>query len=548
MYAALAERGRDERPEQRHGNQGEQHEPTNLEDHDATSEETHRRRADIVGILVLGLVLCAAASTAGSPPQAAAVPAQPAGTWVIEDVTVIPADTDEALAHRTVVIRDGTIAQILPHGARVNVENATIIDGRGTYLVPGFVDAHAHIANEGAIRGSQDAVIAGLDLGGDSRYDRQIMLRFLKAGVTGAVNLGGTAGSDAHLLRLRDAIDAGRIDGPTLYVGKRINGPRASVAVEPTEPAPASTPESPSTAADGIAAVRRARERGYDFIKPYQFLNRETYRAIVEESARQGLITTGHLPELGCASCADRAFVFAHPMTNIAHVEELARLARVEHDLSAKDLEALAQSVAASRMSVTPTLIALKTIVDMYVHRRVPAVPGGGAASVDPVTRLGWVPPANRYLSQAFRDQEGADTFSAGYFFARVLLRELWKRKVPLTVGTDAALPGVAFGVSVQQEMIELREIGLTPVEVLRAASINAHRLFDPRAGSGAVRVGERANLVLLEADPLADIQNISRIAGVFAQGRWLPMAEIDRKLAEGAGFERALEEQVRVP
>jgi imidazolonepropionase-like amidohydrolase len=95
--------------------------------------------------------------------------------------------------------------------------------------------------------------------------------------------------------------------------------------------------------------------------------------------------------------------------------------------------------------------------------------------------------------------------------------------------------------------MIELREIGLTPVEVLRAASINAHRLFDPRAGSGAVREGERANLVLLEADPLADIQNISKIAGLFAQGRWLPMAEIDRKLAEGEGFERALEEQLRV-
>lgn len=174
---------------------------------------------------------------------------------------MIPADTDEALPHRTVVIRDGTIERILPQGARADVENATVIDGRGKYVVPGFVDAHVHMANEGAIRDSTDAAIARLDLGPDRRYDRQIMLRFLKAGVTGAVNMGGGAGSDAHLLRLRDAIDAGRIDGPTLYVGKRINGPRASVALEPTKPAPASTPESPSTAADGIAAVRRARER-----------------------------------------------------------------------------------------------------------------------------------------------------------------------------------------------------------------------------------------------------------------------------------------------
>ncbi|MGO1072044.1 amidohydrolase family protein [Lysobacter sp. CA199] len=493
---------------------------------------------------LLGLALGAAPATAAA--QTAATTAPPAGTWVVSDVTVIPADTDEVWMHRTVVIRDGKIARIFPQGTKAKVNNATVVDGRGKFLVPGFVDAHLHIATEGAIRDSKDAAIAGLDLGQEHRYDRQIMLRFLKAGVTGAANLGGSAGSDEDLLRLRGEIDAGRIDGPKLYVGKRINGPRAAVAIKPTQPAPASKPESPSTAADGIAAVRRARERGYDFIKPYQFLNRETYRAIVEESARRGLITTGHLPELGCASCADRAFVFAHPMTNIAHSEELARFARVEHDLSPDDVERLADAVSASGMSVTPTLVTLKTIVDMYVHRQVPAVPGDWAASVDPVTRLDWVPPANRYLSRAFREQDGADTFSAGYDFARVLTRALWKRGVPLTVGTDAALPGLAFGVSVQQEMIELGEIGLKPVEVLRAASINAHRLFDPQAGSGAVREGQNANLVLLEADPLADIQNVSKIAGVFAQGRWLPMAEIDRKLAQGEAFERELEQQIR--
>ncbi|MGH8079344.1 MAG: amidohydrolase family protein, partial [Lysobacter sp.] len=328
--------------------------------------------------------------------------------------------------------------------------------------------------------------------------------------------------------------------------GKLINGPRAAVATPPDPSAPASKPESPSTAADGIEAVRRARQRGYDFIKPYQFLNRETYQAVVDEAKRQGFVTTGHLPELGCPSCADRAFVFAHPMNNIAHSEELARFARIEHDLAPTDIPALAQAVSDSGMSVTPTLVTLKTIVQMYMYRAVPAVPGDWMGTVDPVTRRDWGEPANRYLSQAFRDQEGADTFPAGYDFARVLTRELWKRKVPLTVGTDAALPGLAFGVSVPQEMIELRGLGLKPIEVLRAASINAHRLFDPQAGSGALREGERANLVLLDADPLADIQNVSKVAGVFAQGRWLSAAQIERKLAEGEAFERDLERQLR--
>jgi imidazolonepropionase-like amidohydrolase len=348
------------------------------------------------------------------------------------------------------------------------------------------------------------------------------------------------------LLWLRGEIDAGRIDGPKLYVGKRINGPRAAVAAKPEDAVPASKPEAPTTAADGITAVRRARERGYDFIKPYQFLNRETYLAVVEEAKRQGFITTGHLPQLGCASCADRGFAFAHPMTNVAHIEELARVARFGTDLSPKDIDALAQAMVDSRMSVSPGLITLKTIVAMYVQREVPPVPGDWLKLVDPVTRLDWTPPANRYLSQAFRDQENADRFSAGYDFGRVLARELWKRGVRFTVGTDAALPGLAFGVSAQQEMIELREIGLTPVEVLRAASINAHTLFDPKAGSGAVREGEHANLVLLNADPLIDIHNVSKIDGVFAQGRWLSMAQIDRQLAEGEAFERELERQIQ--
>jgi len=489
---------------------------------------------------ILGVWMAAVAAPAAAGPGA-----ETTARWVVRDVTVIPADTGEALPHRTVLIRDGRIVRILEAGAAPRPQDGQVVDGRGKYLVPGFVDAHLHLANEGAIRASKDPVLAGLPLGPDHRYDRRVLLTLLRAGVTGAANLGGGAASDEHLLRLRDQIAAGRMPGPTLYVGKRINGPRAAVAAKPEGAAPASSVDAPTTAADGIAAVRRARERGYDFIKPYQFLNRQTYRAVVEEARRQRLITTGHLPELGCADCADRAFAFAHPLDNIAHSEELARYARVGSGLAPADVDALAQAVAASGASVTPTLITLKTIVAMYVQREVPAVPGDWAQRVDPVTRREWVPPANRYLSQAFRAQDGADAFSAGYDFARVLTRALWKRGVPLTVGTDAALPGLAFGVSVRQEMIELREIGLSPVEVLRAASINAHRLFDPAGGRGAVREGERADLVLLDADPLADIHNVAKIAGVFVRGQWWPIARIDALLAQDADFERELAERL---
>ncbi|MGH8079034.1 MAG: amidohydrolase family protein, partial [Lysobacter sp.] len=169
---------------------------------------------------LLGLAIGAAAPA--TPSTAAAVETQPAGTWVVRDVTVIPVDTDEVLAHRTVLIRDGKIAKILPQGAKAKIKDAQVVDGSGKFLLPGFVDAHVHIATEGAIRTSKDAALSALDLGTEHRYDRQIMLSFLKAGVTGAANLGGSVGSDDDLLRLRGEIDAGRFDGPKLYVGKLI--------------------------------------------------------------------------------------------------------------------------------------------------------------------------------------------------------------------------------------------------------------------------------------------------------------------------------------
>uniref|UniRef100_UPI0021489296 amidohydrolase family protein n=1 Tax=Tahibacter caeni TaxID=1453545 RepID=UPI0021489296 len=317
------------------------------------------------------------------------------------------------------------------------------------------------------------------------------------------------------------------------------------LAEAPGTPPPASTPEAPGTPADAVAAVRDAKRRGYDFIKPYQFLERETYRAVVDTARELDLPTSGHLPELGCTACADRAFAFAHPMSNIAHAEELARYAQAD-DLSAADVDALADAVVRARSGVTPTLITLKTIVHMYTQRQAPAVPAGWDGLVDPLTRRGWQPPHNRYLSAGFRAQPGLERLPAAYDFARVLTRALWKRGVPLTTGTDATLPGLAYGVSLQQEMQELRAIGLSPLEVLRAASIHARRLFAGADGSGAVRRGQRADLVLLDADPLADIGNTARIAGVFAGGRWLPIARIDAELAELTARNAALEPALR--
>ncbi|ATQ41731.1 amidohydrolase family protein [Caulobacter mirabilis] len=475
------------------------------------------------------LLLSVLAALAGALPALAAPAAAP---LVIADVTVIPVDTDEVLPGRTVLIRDGRIVRIDPAKEARIPKGATVVDGRGKFLVPGFFDAHVHITARAAAKASRDPATAALDL--PPGYDQAVMLSFLRAGVTSVANLGGGPVGDGELLRLREEIAAGRTAGPRLYIAKRINGPLAGVTEKDLATAPASTIDAPTIAADGAAAVQAAKAKGYDFIKPYQFLNRQTYAAVVEEAGRQGFVTTGHLPELGCSVCADRAFVFAHPMSNVAHAEELQRYGR-ETDLAPADIDALADLVKRSGMGVTPTLITMKAIQHMQVEREVMPVAPGWSRYLDPVSRLQWTAPANRYLGQPFRDRDGAHLFSASYDFARVLTRQLWKRGVPLTVGTDASLPGLVYGHSVHQEMIELHEIGLSPVEVLRAASLNGRRLFDPKGDDGAIRPGRRADLVLLGADPLADVRNVETVEGVVAAGLWRSAAELDRLYEEAA-------------
>lgn len=480
--------------------------------------------------LLLGVWIQPATSHAESP----SVPDHPTtdGTsWLVTDLTVIPLmGAVQRMPGQDVLIRDGRIVRIEDHAAANGTHDATPIDGHGKFLVPGFVDAHAHLATDADLGEGETRRDLPTTPGDAHAYDRLVLLMYLRAGVTGVANLGGSESNDRHLLWLRGEIANGRMPGPTLYVGKRINGQWKDVSADRSD-VPASSVERPMTARDARKAVRKARALGYDFIKPYQHLNREAYLAVVQEVRQLGFLTTGHLPELGCAVCVDQATAFAVPMDNIAHSEELSRYG-LAYQLSPGGIEALVAQVASSGISVTPTLVTQKAIVSMYADREVMQPPAGWADLVDPVTRREWSSPRNRYLSAKFRAQTGAELFPAMYDFSRLLTRELWKRGVPLTVGTDAPMPGLAFGISVQQEMLELGKLGIPSADVLKAASTNADALFRPDRQPQGIRVGAAANIVMLDADPLEDIHNISSIAGVFANGHWLTTRQLDALLS----------------
>ena len=194
---------------------------------------------------------------------------------------------------------------------------------------------------------------------------------------------------------------------------------------------------------------------------------------------------------------------------------------------------------------VTPTLITTRAILYMYVHRHVPPLPEYILDSLDPVTLNTWRPEHTRYLTEAFRAQPGIDRYPAGFDFDRVLTRKLFRSGVPLLVGTDAhTVPGLAYGYSVHQEMLELNALGLTPYQVLRAATVTPHELIRDSDRAGFVKVGQRADLVLLNANPLADIRNARNIAGVVVDGHWLSARQLHERTQENTAYFRRLASQ----
>ncbi len=141
-----------------------------------------------------------------------------------------------------------------------------------------------------------------------------------------------------------------------------------------------------------------------------------------------------------------------------------------------------------------------------------------------------WTPPANPYVKR----WKPADVlrFSAQYRVMEALVRALHAAGVPLLVGSDCLVPAVVPGFSMHDEMHLMVLAGLSPYEVLKAATANAARFLGQAHLAGTVEVGKQADLLLLDANPMRDIATARRRAGLMLRGRWLPEAQLQAGLA----------------
>jgi imidazolonepropionase-like amidohydrolase len=418
-----------------------------------------------------------------------------ASSLAITDVTVIDVRTGTAISDRTVVVTDGRIVAVGGSFETAIPEGAERVDGRGRFLLPGLCDMHVHLGPyEGA---------------------RQTARRLLASGITCARDMGSPRDG---VIRLRDEIQAGAQDGPVLVVA----GPLVQPALPP---ALAANPMllAVASAAEARVAVRRLKTAGVDFVKVSGALPRDAYRAIAEESRRSGLRFAGHVPPAITAAEAARAGQASIEHLGGDSLAVLVSCSRQPEPLVREARRILADAVSAVWVGREPDVAAhvrpafTRPVLDTFD-------PGRARALFATFARQGtWQTPTLLALLGSWRS--AAEKLAAA---DRPVVEELATRTkaavrmmrdagVPLLAGTDLPLRD---GVSpLADELAEMVAAGLTPADALRSAT-SGPATFLRRTDAGHIGLGMRADLVLLEADPLQDVRNVKKVAAVVARGR----------------------------
>ena len=418
-------------------------------------------------------------------------------TYTIKNVNIIPMTEDNKVIEKaTVVIQNKKILSI---NDSIPV-NATIIDGTDKWLIPGLIDMHVH--NLADIRMSSNYPTKGATLFMDNQ---DFMLLYVANGVTTTFELSGRV---EHFGQRNEIIN-GEVIGPRIALAYLVDGGE-----------PGNTANTPS---DGRQTVRLAKQQGYEFIKVYSNLNAETYKAIIDEASKQKMKVIGHIPTIFKGNTKD-AFVPHFGM--VAHAEEFSSQTDKYTDEVAKEFAKLAKD---NGTWVTPNLSNL-----VYIAKQARSLDSVKNLSsfkyVHPLMQSKWIV-SNQY-------NKGTSPERVAYFDSLVdfhikLVKEFKNAGVPMVAGTDSGTSGIVWGFSLHDELKLLVDAGLTTNEVLISATRLPAEWLEIDDKIGTVEKGKFADLVLLDENPLKNINNTKKITGVFVNGKWVSRKQLDNMLSE---------------
>lgn len=465
------------------------------------------------------LLAGAAPATAQTAPPSAPLPAAPA-VQAIVNVTVVDTRAGVLLPDRTVVIEGGRIVSVELDGPAP--AGAAVVDGRGRYLMPGLLDMHVHLRHPAA--------------------PEILMPQFLAHGVTGVRDMasdcdgpppqGGTC--IAEMREWARRIEAGELAGPRLLA-------LSSFPLNPPW-------EYAVTEDQARGMVEELDRRGVDLIKVYFRMAPEAFAWFVDEARERRIDAGGHLPlRMTAAEASDaglrslehaRDFLF----DCFPGAAEFRRTARSQNPPVAV-MRAMVETHDADRCAATFAAFVRNDTwyVPTHVTRRMDAFADDPAFRADP--RLQYIPAEARAEWHADADRmvaldptpEGRRVMRAFYEKGLEITGRAHAAGVGVVLGTDAGDTYVFPGSGAHDELAELVKAGLTPAAALAAGTLRAAEFLRLEAEYGTVEAGKRADLVLLAADPLADIAHTRDIEMVFFGGRPHDRPALDRMLQDVA-------------
>jgi imidazolonepropionase-like amidohydrolase len=429
--------------------------------------------------LVLLPLLLAACATPGSAPATADL--------AIAHVTVVDVENGRLLPDQTVLIVGNRIAQIAPSARSRISSGVQVIQAHGKHLIPGLWDMHAHALGDGR----EDAFFPAL----------------LAYGVTGVRNM-HTTRPLAEIAALKQAILRGERLGPRIMAaGPLLDGRhewnhRGTFVVE--------TPEAAVRAVDSLVAA------GADFIKVYDALSPDAYRAIATEAKRRGIAFAGHIPN-GIRP-EEAAAAGQH---SVEHMDGLDQ--PCEPEAMATGCDSVVAAYVKHQTWQVPTLSLYwsRTVADSLLS-------DAGRTAVLSSRRIENWRGMRKRATPTDRDR-----WEDEYRALLNNLKRLHRAGVPILAGTDMPNPMVVPGISLHDELVLLVEAGLTTLEALQAATSRPAQYFGAADSLGSVSEGKFADLVLLGANPLENIRNTRRIDALVLNGRYLDRGALDRLLEQ---------------
>lgn len=408
-------------------------------------------------------------------------------------VNVVPMDRNRTLNNQTVIVQDGRIAHVGPAGSTRVPDGGLRLEGRGKYLMPGLGEMHGHIPSTMEPR----------------EFTEAVLFLYVANGVTTVRGMQGSPGQ----LDLRERAKRGELLAPNLYLA-----------------GPAFSGKTIKSVEEAIQRVRQQKTEGWDLLKVLPGLARDHYDAMARTAKEVGISFAGHVP-------ADIGLLHAiqSGQETFDHLDGYIEYLQGEKGaVTEAKFQEIAKLTREAGAWVVPTMALWETL----------------RGTVDLATLLAF--PELKYMPpeqiQQWRSAQESLLKSSDFKpdVARNviqnrmrLLKVLNDSGVKILLGSDAPQRFSVPGFSIHREMKRMADAGMKPYDILRSGTYNVGLYLKEKDNFGTIEVGKRADLILLNANPLEDISNIARRSGVMVRGRWLSEREIQSRLDQIAASHR---------